>query len=147
MKMKTNLLWMSILLLMLAECNSDDSSIEINEQNLLGRWQYAGTNLANDMKNDYIGGFYFQKNGTIKSWQLIEGKYDEVDWGFWWFDDKGTLYIKAGSKEPIPDELYYKVISMSESELVIRVYGGVAGIPFERGEDKVYFRSYMLADM
>ena len=129
-------LWLSLCLLMLAGCSSEDDSSNY-EQDILGYWEYVG-------EGAYPAGLLFLPNGEIKSWAVFE-LYDdhsdykgEYSWGHYWFDDSGKLQIKEGSKEPNPDELYYTVMSLTKDRLVIRVYGGFAGTPFGEGEDRVY---------
>ena len=139
---KKSLLWISALLLMLAGCSSDE--IAINDRNILGYWELVGENVWG------TGGLVFSSNGEIKSWNYgIHSAddsgprtYSEGHWGYFWFDDEGTLNIKGGAKDstPHPDELYFKVMSLTEEFLVIRVYGGIAGTPFENGDDMVFRR-------
>lgn len=72
--------------------------------------------------------------------QAKQIKYSEQQWGYFWFDDDGTLNIQGRPKEsdPYPDEQYYKVMSLTKDRLVVRIFGGFAGIPFEKGTDLVY---------
>ena len=133
---KKSLLWISALLLMLAGCNSSDDDITINDLNILGYWKSEAT-----YNNPW--GLIFVSNGEIKTWEyslLADTGYSEGHWGYFWFDDEGTLEIQDRPKDsdPNPDELYYKVMSLTKDRLVIRVFGGFAGTPFEKGEDMVY---------
>lgn len=130
---KKSLLWISALLLMLAGCSSDDG-IEIKDKNILGYWESTGT-------IDGRGGLLFTSDGEIKNWEysLLIGaeQYSEKLWGYFWFDNEGTLIIQNRPKDsnPNPDELYYKVMSLTKDRLVIRVFGGITGTPYERGGD------------
>ena len=42
------------------------------------------------------------------------------------------------NSDPNPDELYYKVMSVTKNSLVIRTFGGFFGTPLEKGTDVVY---------
>ena len=137
---KKSLLWISVLLLILAGCSSDE--ITINDRNILGYWELVGENVWG------TGGLVFSSNGEIKSWNYgIHSAddsgprtYSEVPWGYFWFDDDGTLKIQNRKKDsaPNPDEMYYKVMSLTKDRLVIRHFGGIAGTPLEEGYDIEY---------
>ena len=137
---KKSLLWISVLLLMLAGCSSDE--IAINDRNILGYWELVGENVWG------TGGLVFSSNGEIKSWNYgIHSAddsgprtYSEVPWGYFWFDDDGTLKLQNRKKDsaPNPDEMYYKVMSLTKDRLVIRHFGGIAGTPLEEGYDIEY---------
>ena len=102
---------------------------------LLGRWQYTG------YMYDGFGGMKFLEDGTIISWMTMHtGMYNESEWGLWWIDENGDIVIKMGTKEPMPDETYYMIISITDDEMVIREYGGIADIPFEACHDRTYKR-------
>lgn len=128
------------MLLMLAGCSSDEDTINDNKD-ILGWWEIVDA-------MDYRGGLLFlSDNGEIKQWECstvtgtneyFSGEYLEWHWGYFWFDDEGTLHLKYGTKEPNPDEMYYKVTSLTKDRMVIRSYGGFAAIPFEEGHDRVY---------
>ena len=138
--MKKNLLWLGMLLLVLVGCSSSDDEIGILDQNILGTWQHEN---AATMDKDYRSGLIFASNGEIKSWgygTTFDGgsAYKEEHFGYFWFDSDGELHIKAQSKEPIPDELYYKVTRLTSTQLVIRMYGGIMNTPFDKGTDLVY---------
>ena len=144
MKQK-KLLWLCLLSLLLAGCSSDDDSTTINNKNILGYWEITTT-------IDVRRGLLFTAEGEIKSWaisspissnsyQLTDNEqYSEVPWGVFWFKGDGTLEIQDRPKnsEPYPDELYYKVISLTGDRLVIRTFGGFFGTPLEEGTDMVY---------
>ena len=137
---KKSLLWISVFLLMLAGCSSD--GITINDRNILGYWELVGENVWG------TGGLVFSSNGEIKSWTYgIHSAddsgprtYSEVPWGYFWFDDDGTLKLQNRKKDsaPNPDEMYYKVMSLTKDRLVIRHFGGIAGTPLEEGYDIEY---------
>lgn len=137
---KKSLLWISVLLLILAGCSSDE--ITINDRNILGYWELVGENVWG------TGGLVFSSNGEIKSWNYgIHSAddsgprtYSEVPWGYFWFDDDGTLKLQNRKKDsaPNPDEMYYKVMSLTKDRLVIRHFGGIAGTPLEEGYDIEY---------
>lgn len=137
---KKSLLWISVLLLILAGCSSDE--IAINDRNILGYWELVGENVWG------TGGLVFSSNGEIKSWNYgIHSAddsgprtYSEVPWGYFWFDDDGTLKLQNRKKDsaPNPDEMYYKVMSLTKDRLVIRHFGGIAGTPLEEGYDIEY---------
>ena len=137
---KISILWISALLLILAGCSSDE--ITINDRNILGYWELVGENVWG------TGGLVFASNGEIKYWDYgIHSDddsgprtYSEGHWGYFWFDDKGTLRIQDRPKDsnPNPDELYYAVMSLTEDRLVIRTFGGFAGTPLEKGTDVVF---------
>ena len=137
-------LWLCLLLLLLTGCSSNDDSITINNKNLLGYWETATT-------IDVRRGLLFTSEGEIKSWAISpnslddsqptsNGQYSEVHWGYFWFRDDGTIEIQNRPKnsEPNPDELYYKVMSLTEYRLVIRTYGGFRGTTLEEGDDVEY---------
>ena len=137
---KKSLLWISVLLLMLAGCSSDE--IAINDRNILGYWELVGENVWG------TGGLVFSSNGEIKSWNYgIHSAddsgprtYSEVPWGYFWFDDDGTLKLQNRKKDsaPNPDEMYYKVMSLTKDRLVIRIFGGFAGTSLEEGSEVEY---------
>ena len=139
--MKKNfVLWISALLLMLAGCSSSDDDITTNDKIILGYWESTGT-------IDGRSGLLFTSDGEIKYWDysLIYGptydnRYFEQHWGYFWFDDEGTLEIQDRPKgsNPNPDEMYYKVMSLTKDRLVIRHFGGFAGTPLEKGTDVTY---------
>ena len=135
---KKSLLWISALLLILAGCSSDDDAlnneITINEKNILGYWESTASSK---------GGLKFVSDGKIKEWNHSNtGQYSEKLWGYFWCDDEGTLNIQTRPKDsrPNPDELYYKVISLTKDRLVIRIFGGFAGTPLNKGYDIMYIR-------
>jgi hypothetical protein len=132
-------LWMGAMLI-LAGCSSDE--ITINDRNILGYWELVGENVWG------TGGLVFSSNGEIKSWTYgIHSAddsgprtYSEVPWGYFWFDDDGTLKIQNRKKDsaPNPDEMYYKVMSLTKDRLVIRIFGGFAGTSLEEGSEVEY---------
>ena len=135
---KKSLLWISALLLILAGCSSDDDAlnneITINEK-ILGYWESTTSSK---------GGLKFVSDGKIKEWNHSNtGQYSEKLWGYFWCDDEGTLNIQTRPKDsrPNPDELYYKVISLTKDRLVIRIFGGFAGTPLDKGYDIMYIRT------
>jgi len=135
--MKKSLFWISALLLMLAGCSSNDD-ITIKDKNILGYWESTGT-------IDGRGGLMFASDGEIKYWEYssligIAGRYSEGNWGVFWFDDDGTLNIQNRPKDsdPDPDEMYYKVMSLTKDRLVIRSFGGFAGTSLDEGFDATY---------
>ena len=143
--MKKSVLWASMLLLTLAGCSSDDG-ITINDENILGYW------MSTTQVGCGRGGLLFTPDGEIKVWSyggqfcthaaddsatLI---YSEHHWGYFWFDDDGTIKIQNRPKDsaPYPDEPYYAVSSLSKDRLAIRVFGGLAGISYKDGYDTEY---------
>ena len=153
---KKKLLWLCLSLLLLAGCSSDNDSITINNRNILGYWEMATSGYwmctTNTTTIDVRRGLLFTPEGEIKSWaisspissnnyQLTDNEqYSEVPWGVFWFEDDGTLEIQNRPKnsEPYPDELYYKVMSLTKDRLVIRTFGGFFGTPLEEGTDITY---------
>ena len=134
---KKKVLWVCALLLFLTGCSSDDDNLVINDKNILGYWEYTGA-ITGDVVST---GLYFQNDGKIIYWSIpVMNGYNETDWGYFWFDDDGTLQIQNRPKDsnPNPDELYYKIMSVTKDRLVIRTFGGFAGIPLEKGTDVVY---------
>ena len=138
---KKSLLWISALLLMLAGCSSSDDDIAINDRNILDYWESTGSIDGRRC------GLLFVSNGAIKYWECnpticysTDNKYLEQHWGYFWFDDDGTLKIQNRKKDsaPNPDEMYYKVMSLTKDRLVIRHFGGIAGTPLEKGSEVVY---------
>ena len=131
---KKSLLWISALLLILAGCSSDDE-ITTNDNTILGYWEYINP-------IDSRGGLLFTSDGEIKYWEysIHTRQYSEGQWGYFWFDDDGTLEIQDRPKgsDPNPDEMYYKVMSLTKDRLVIRHFGGFAGTPLEKGTDVTY---------
>ena len=127
-------------MLILAGCSSDE--ITINDRNILGYWELVGENVWG------TGGLVFSSNGEIKSWTYgIHSAddsgprtYSEVPWGYFWFDDDGTLKLQNRKKDsaPNPDEMYYKVMSLTKDRLVIRIFGGFAGTSLEEGSEVEY---------
>lgn len=135
---KRSLLWMYAFLLLLAGCSSDDDSRVAMNQYICGYWERIEANAS------VQGGLLFTSDGEIKSWSFSNdctpNTYSEEHWGYYWLDDEGQLHLKWGFKEPIPDELYYKVTSLTKDHMVIRRFGGIAGIPLEKGYDVEYKR-------
>ena len=133
---KKSLLWISVLLLILAGCSNSDDEIAIYDRNILGYWESTGS-------IDGRCGLLFVSNGEIKYWDSLlycTRQYSEVPWGYFWFDDDGTLKIQNRKKDsaPNPDEMYYKVMSLTKDRLVIRIFGGFAGTSLEEGYDIEY---------
>ena len=101
----------------------------------LGNWQDG------DIINGRTYGKKILEDGTIREWVITEtGEYIENDWGFWKIDEYGEVVLKMGSKDPMPDELYYQVISVTDKEMEVREWGGIFGTPFENGYDRLYIR-------
>lgn len=101
----------------------------------LGNWQDG------DIINGRTYGKKILEDGTIREWVITEtGEYIENDWGFWKIDEYGEVVLKMGSKDPMPDELYYQVISVTDKEMEVREWGGIFGTPFEKGYDRLYIR-------
>ena len=101
----------------------------------LGNWQDG------DIINGRTYGKKILEDGTIREWVITEtGEYIENDWGFWKIDEYGEVVLKMGSKEPMPDELYYQVISVTDKEMEVREWGGIFGTSFEEGYDRLYIR-------
>ena len=145
------LLGISLLLLLLAGCSSDDD-IAINDNNIQGYWECATRN-GESTTGTYSGventsGLLFLSDGEIKYWGYFLNdytgtvEYSEEHWGYFYLDDEGTLQISHGRKDsaPYPDDLYYKVTSLTKDRMIIRSWGGFAGTPFEKGYDVVYKR-------
>ena len=133
---KKSLLWISVLLLILAGCSNSDDEIDIYDRNILGYWESTGS-------IDGRCGLLFVSNGEIKYWDSLlycTRQYSEVPWGYFWFDDDGTLKIQNRKKDsaPNPDEMYYKVMSLTKDRLVIRIFGGFAGTSLEEGSEVEY---------
>ena len=133
---KKSLLWISVFLLMLAGCSNSDDEIAIYDRNILGYWESTGS-------IDGRCGLLFVSNGEIKYWDSLlycTRQYSEVPWGYFWFDDDGTLKIQNRKKDsaPNPDEMYYKVMSLTKDRLVIRHFGGFAGTSLEEGSEVEY---------
>lgn len=133
---KKSLLWISVLLLILAGCSNSDDEIAIYDRNILGYWESTGS-------IDGRCGLLFVSNGEIKYWDSLlycTRQYSEVPWGYFWFDDDGTLKIQNRKKDsaPNPDEMYYKVMSLTKDRLVIRHFGGFAGTSLEEGSEVEY---------
>jgi len=150
---KKKVLWLCLLSLLLTGCSSDNDSITINNRNILGYWEITTSNYwkctTNTPTSIVRRGLLFTPEGEIKSWEIStldnsqltdNGQYSEVAWGSFWFEDDGTLEIQDRPKnsEPYPDELYYKVMSLTKERLVIRIFGGFGGIPLEEGTDVEY---------
>ena len=139
---KKKVLWVCALLLFLTGCSSDDD-LTINEKNILGYWE-------NEATTNGRGGLLFTSDGEIKYWgfpstgtytQLADNEqYSEGPWGYFWFDDDGTIHMQNRPKgsDPNPDELYYKIVRVTKTHLVIRTFGGFCGTPPEEGTDVVY---------
>ena len=101
----------------------------------LGNWQDG------DIINGRTYGKKILEDGTIREWVITEtGEYIENDWGFWKIDEYGEVVLKMGSKDPMPDELYYQVISVTDKEMEVREWGGIFGTSFEEGYDRLYIR-------
>ena len=143
------LLSIGVLLLLLAGCSSD---VAINDNNIQGYWECT-TRDGESTTGTYSGventsGLLFLSDGEIKYWGYFLNdytgtvEYSEQHWGYYYLDDEGTLEIRFGLKdsEPYPDEMYYKITSLTKNRMVIRSWGGFAGIPFEKGSDVVYKR-------
>lgn len=92
----------------------------------------------------------FTADGKVKWWELqptfdtkskkIDEVYSESLWGYFWFEDNGALYMQKRPKDsaPNPDELYYKVVSLTSDRMVIRTFGGIMGTPLKDGYDHTY---------
>lgn len=140
--MKNYLLWISTLVLLVAGCSSSDDDITINDKNILGYWESTNESEWGTR------GLVFTSDGEIKHWEYAihsaddsgPRTYSEQHWGYFWWDDDGTLEIQDRPKgsDPNPDEMYYKVMSLTKDRLVIRHFGGFLGTPLEKGSDVVY---------
>jgi len=53
-------------------------------------------------------------------------------------EDYYLIQNRPKDSNPNPDELYYKVMSVTKNRLVIRTYGGFFGTPLEEGTDVEY---------
>jgi len=128
---KQFLLWLSVLLLATAgmgSCSSDDDSEAV--ETICGYWEYSGATIG------IRHGFCFQGNGRIKEWNVAEGgQYNESDWNYSWYEDSGKVRLQYVYEDPMPDMLYYEIVEVSASRLVIRQFGGFAGTPYEKGTD------------
>ena len=140
---KKSILWMSMLLLLLTACSNDDESANTSSStNPIGYWMSTSENAMG------LHGLIFSADGEILSWQYRtnpepgQDNYVEYHWGYFWLDDTGALDISTRPRdsEPNPDEMYYKIQSLTNDCLVIRSWGGFAGIPLEKGIDTVYHR-------
>ena len=124
-----------------SSCSSDDE-ITIKDRNILGYWEYTGE------KEWGTWGLLFASNGEIKHWTYSVHSvddsgpltYSEGNWGYFWFDDDGTLNIQNRPKnsDPDPDEMYYKVTTLTKDRLVIRSFGGFPGTSYVDGYDIEY---------
>ncbi len=140
---KKSILWMSMLLLLFTACSNDDESANTSSStNPIGYWMSTSENAMG------LSGLIFSADGEILSWQYRtnpepgQDNYVEYHWGYFWLDDTGALDISTRPRdsEPNPDEMYYKIQSLTNDCLVIRSWGGFAGIPLEKGTDTVYHR-------
>ena len=109
---------------------SDDSDEENVINAISGYWE----NTVSTIDGRY--GLYFQNDGKIKRWSVID-QYYEGDFGLYWYED-GEIHIKEGDKTPHPYELYYKVERLTESRLVISYFGGLAGTSYENARSNEF---------
>ena len=140
---KKSILWMSMLLLLFTACSNDDESANTSSStNPIGYWMSTSENAMG------LSGLIFSADGEILSWQYRtnpeprQDNYVEYHWGYFWLDDTGALDISTRPRdsEPNPDEMYYKIQSLTNDCLVIRSWGGFAGIPLAKGTDTIYHR-------
>ena len=126
-----------MLLLLFTACSNDDESANTSSStNPIGYWMSTSENAMG------LSGLIFSADGEILSWQYRtnpepgQDNYVEYHWGYFWLDDTGALDISTRPRdsEPNPDEMYYKIQSLTNDCLVIRSWGGFAGIPLEKGK-------------
>lgn len=123
-------------------CSSNDE-IDIKDRNILGYWE--STEIF-----ERRGGLLFTADGKVKWWELqptfdtkskkIDEVYSESLWGYFWFEDNGAVHMQKRPKDsaPNPDELYYKIVSLTSDCMVIRTFGGIMGTPLKDGYDRTY---------
>lgn len=98
---------------------------------LVGSWQYVGATY------DSSFGLIFQEDGKVKWWDDYM-EYKESDMGTWGFDWKtGNFIITTDVSSDAP---YYTVMELTDTRLVLRVWGGFPTTPFEEGRDQEYKR-------
>ena len=121
--------------------NDDDDPIVIIdpvENPIVGYWEYTGEDMGSNPT-----GLNVQPDGNILGWTVDAGKYQEYNytWGYCWVDEDGELRIKDGGKDDVLyDGMSYTIMKLTKTTLVIRSYGGFAGTPFEKGQDREYKR-------
>ena len=116
--------------MLLVSCSSDEDDLR---HHLVGYWE--GERVA-DFAN-MRGGLYFSPTGEVFSW-TAEGdsrwEFPECRWSI-----SGDR-VELEPYHVYPDQMYYSVVSVSEKSLVVRMYGGIGGIPYEKGTDNIYHK-------
>lgn len=148
--MKTRVILMSMLLLMLSGCSNDDEyAFDPAYYPVYGYWEFSGADYSGrtemacgaiEEPTIFIGrqGLLIKPNGVINSWDIIMEQYSESLWGKLTLDNDGKLAIQIYSDESVEDAMYYKIKEVTPGQLVIRIYGGITGIPYEKGYDYKY---------
>ena len=121
---------MGLLLLLVAGCsNDDDYIIDPDVYPVFGYWEFAGADYSS-----------CKFNIDVKCWDIIDGQYSESLWGKLLTEDDGSLVIQTDFDEPVCDGLYYNIKDVKQDQLIIRVFGGFAGLSYEEGYDYIYKR-------
>ena len=143
--MKAKNVLMGLLLLLVTGCgNDDDYIVDPNVYPIFGYWEFAGadysTSRINIDESIFIGrqGLLIKSNGDVKYWDIIMDQYSESLWGKLLAEDDGSLVIDTDFGEPICDGLYYTIKDVTQDQLIIRVFGGIAGLSYEDGYDYIY---------
>ena len=133
---------MTVLLLMLAGCSRDDDYCVASEvYPIYGYWEYIPVKYPYD--GDLRIGLLINPNGIVKQWEITfdpkaKHRYTESKWGKLTLASDGILYVESDFDKNIVDGYCYAVKEVSEDRLVIRVFGGYAGLSFEEGFDENY---------
>ena len=119
---KKRLLWMSMLLLILAGCSSDD---EITDKDLVGYWKDISDNQTEIKDNNSQGGLCFKNDGEIIIWGMNFESWYEIHSGKWWVSDEGDIMVDV--YEGSMCHIYTAIERLSKTHLVIRSWGGFVG--------------------
>ena len=138
---------MVLLLLLVTGCsNDDDYIVDPTVYPIFGYWEFAGADYSsckfNIDESIFIGrqGLLIKSNGDVKYWDIIMEQYSESLWGKLFAEDDGSLVIQTDFDEPVCDGLYYNIKDVKQDQLIIRVFGGFAGLSYEEGYDYIYKR-------
>ena len=145
--MKAKNVLMGLLLLLATGCsNDDDYIIDPNVYPIFGYWEFAGADYSSSRipvdESIFIGrqGLLIKANGDVKYWDIVMEQYSESLWGKILTWDNGTLVIQTDLDETVSDGLYYTIKEVTQDKLIIRIFGGIAGLSYEEGYDYIYKR-------
>ena len=116
--------------MLMVSCSSDEDDLR---HHLVGYWEGEYPADFANMR----GGYYFSPDGEVIGWVASGDSRWETPQGRWSISGDR---VEMEPNDVHPDQMYSSVVSVSEKRLVVRVFGGLAGIPYEKGTDYIYHK-------